>query len=90
MSEATVTRWQSTDTPTRDAIEALFRQDGLSASWWSNGAGYRYSAHSHSYHKVLYWRAVAYGLCWKARERPLTWAPATVSTCRRPHCTQRS
>lgn len=54
MSEATVTRWQSTDTPTRDAIEAIFRQDGLSASWWSNGSGYRYAAHSHSYHKVLY------------------------------------
>ena len=54
MSEATVTRWQSTHTPTRDAIEAIFRQGGLSASWWSNGPGYRYAAHSHSYHKVLY------------------------------------
>lgn len=27
---------------------------GLSPSWWSNGAGDRYSPHSHSYHKVLF------------------------------------
>lgn len=54
MSEAILTRWQSANTPSRAAIEAIFRNDGLSASWWSNGAGYRYSAHSHSYHKVLY------------------------------------
>jgi quercetin dioxygenase-like cupin family protein len=30
------------------------RLEGLSPSWWSNGPGDTYAAHSHSYNKVLY------------------------------------
>ena len=31
-----------------------FSAEGLQAHSWSNEAGYRYSPHSHPYHKVLY------------------------------------
>lgn len=30
------------------------RQEKLSPSWWSNGPGDHYSAHSHAYNKVLF------------------------------------
>lgn len=35
-------------------MEATLREEGLRSSWWSNGRGDRYAAHSHHYHKVLY------------------------------------
>ena len=54
MPAATVTRWTGPHQPTREALEALFRAEHLSPSWWSNGPGDRYSAHSHTYHKILY------------------------------------
>jgi len=54
MTEPTVTPWPSAEPPSREALEAVFRRDGLSPSWWSNRRGYSYSTHSHRYHKVLY------------------------------------
>jgi len=49
-----LTPWPHPHPPSRDDLEALFRGERLSPSWWSNGPGYRYASHSHSYHKVLY------------------------------------
>jgi quercetin dioxygenase-like cupin family protein len=40
--------------PGRAALERAFADEGLAASWWSNGPGDLYAAHSHGYHKVLY------------------------------------
>ena len=37
-----------------ETIRAAFAAEGLSPSTWSNGPGYRYGAHEHPYHKVLY------------------------------------
>jgi uncharacterized protein YjlB len=54
MPDAVVTRWTGLHTPTRETLEAIFREQRLSPSWWSNGPGDRYAAHSHTYHKVLY------------------------------------
>ncbi len=49
-----VTNWHSADRPSRDQIEASFRQMALTPSWWSNGPGDTYTPHSHAYHKVLF------------------------------------
>ena len=39
---------------TEAAVEARFREEGLSPSAWGNGPGDRYGWHRHDYHKVLY------------------------------------
>jgi mannose-6-phosphate isomerase-like protein (cupin superfamily) len=49
-----LTRWRHDQPPTRSWLDVIFRQSGLSPSWWSNGPGDRYAAHSHSYHKALF------------------------------------
>lgn len=51
---AEVTRWEAADKPTRAALVAIFRGEGLSPSWWSSRPHDRFSPHSHRYHKVLY------------------------------------
>ncbi len=54
MTGPSVTRWPGTKPPTRDALDQMMRDEGLSPRWWSNGPGDRYSEHEHVYHKVLY------------------------------------
>jgi len=54
MAGASVTPWTSQQAPTDQTLEALLRDSSLRPSWWSNGPGDRYGAHSHPYHKVLY------------------------------------
>ncbi len=54
MSETSLVRWTDEEPPTREDLENIFRKEGLTPSWWSNGPGDRYSTHSHAYHKVLY------------------------------------
>lgn len=49
-----VTRWPSTEAPARSELEALILREDLAPTRWSNGPGFRYAAHSHTYHKVLY------------------------------------
>jgi mannose-6-phosphate isomerase-like protein (cupin superfamily) len=51
---AELTRWTKPDPPSREELDALFRTEGLSPGWWSNGPHERYAPHSHGYHKVLY------------------------------------
>lgn len=38
----------------RDAILAVYRDEGLEPHAWSNGPGYQYAAHEHPYEKVLF------------------------------------
>jgi quercetin dioxygenase-like cupin family protein len=49
-----LTRWPHDKQPARSQLDAILRQENLSPSWWSNGPGDIYGAHSHSYNKVLY------------------------------------
>jgi mannose-6-phosphate isomerase-like protein (cupin superfamily) len=51
---ASLTPWRSEERSTEEALESIFRDESLVPNWWSNGPGYRYGAHSHPYHKVLY------------------------------------
>lgn len=54
MAAAQLTRWPHDNPPTRSQLDIIFRRAGLSPSWWSNGPGDRYAAHSHAYNKVLF------------------------------------
>ncbi len=51
---AALTPWRSEKEPREGNLEAVLRDEGLRPSWWSNGPGDRYGAHSHRYHEVLY------------------------------------
>lgn len=48
------TPWPGGGPPSERDLERIFEGERLSPRWWSNGAGDRYAAHSHAYHKVLY------------------------------------
>jgi len=54
MAHFRLTRWPTSELPTESALKAIFREEGLRPSWWSNRPGDYYGAHSHPYHKVLY------------------------------------
>ena len=54
MTDVRLTRWSASGPPTESALGAIFREEGLRPSWWSNGPGERYAAHSHRNHKVLF------------------------------------
>jgi uncharacterized protein YjlB len=49
-----LTRWPHDKPPSHSELDAVLRRENLSPSWWSNGSGDRYSAHSHAYNKVLF------------------------------------
>jgi quercetin dioxygenase-like cupin family protein len=53
MAEVRRTNWASPEASTGSVLEAIFRDEELRPSSWSNGPGDRYAAHSH-YNKVLY------------------------------------
>jgi mannose-6-phosphate isomerase-like protein (cupin superfamily) len=44
----------SDEPPSEETLESILRDEGLRPSWWSNGPGDGYGAHSHPNHKVLY------------------------------------
>jgi uncharacterized protein YjlB len=54
MKDPLVTPWADTDAPSRSALWQLMTEEGLSPYAWSNGPFDVYSAHSHSYNKVIY------------------------------------
>jgi Uncharacterized protein containing double-stranded beta helix domain len=54
MSMAFVTPWSGPVTPTQSTIWRLMTDEGLNPYLWSNGPLDVYSAHSHSYNKVIY------------------------------------
>ena len=46
--------WTGSDPPTKATLMQLCAQQGLSPYQWSNGPNDVYSAHKHSYDKVIY------------------------------------
>ena len=54
MSTPLVTPWSDSSTPTQSGLWRLMTDEGLSPYSWSNGPFDAYSAHSHSYNKVIY------------------------------------
>jgi mannose-6-phosphate isomerase-like protein (cupin superfamily) len=45
---------RSSGTKSRSETEGRLSSEGLVPRAWANGAGYRYTSHSHPYEKVLY------------------------------------
>lgn len=54
MSTPLVTSWGDSVAPTQSALWQLMTGEGLNPYSWSNGPLDVYSAHSHSYNKVIY------------------------------------
>jgi len=54
MNTPLVTPWEESDPPTQARLWKLMAEEGLSPYTWSNGPYDVYSAHSHSYNKVIY------------------------------------
>ena len=54
MSEPLVTPWAESSAPTQSSLRQRMSAEGLSPYTWSNGPFDVYSAHSHSYNKVIY------------------------------------
>ena len=49
-----VTPWAGSAPPTQSSLWRLMIDEGLSPYSWSNGPHDTYSAHSHSYDKIIY------------------------------------
>jgi len=49
-----IIRWKEAEAPQERDLRGRMQSQGLSPYAWSNGAGERYTVHSHSYQKVLY------------------------------------
>jgi mannose-6-phosphate isomerase-like protein (cupin superfamily) len=49
-----VTPWPNEDVPSRDELQRLMTDEGLSPYAWSNGSYDVYAPHTHSYDKVIY------------------------------------
>ncbi len=54
MNEPLVTPWTDATAPTQTMLWQLMAEEGLNPYSWSNGPRDIYSAHSHSYNKVIY------------------------------------
>ena len=54
MNTPLVKSWANSTAPTQSALRQLMAEEGLSPYSWSNGPFDVYSAHSHSYDKVIY------------------------------------
>jgi uncharacterized protein YjlB len=54
MSAPLVTAWPDSAPPTQSKLWQLMTDEGLNPYSWSNGPFDVYSAHSHSYNKVIY------------------------------------
>ncbi|HKV58390.1 MAG TPA: AraC family ligand binding domain-containing protein [Ktedonobacteraceae bacterium] len=49
-----IIRWQGTEQPQEYELRSRMQREGLAPYSWSNGPGYDYAVHSHTYEKVLY------------------------------------
>lgn len=49
-----IQKWKQKIIPTEAVLQQLMLDEGLSPYKWSNDAGDVYTAHSHSYFKVIY------------------------------------
>lgn len=53
-SEAMVEHWDRSTLPEAGELRKLMEKEGLRPYSWSNGPGYRYATHSHTYDKVIF------------------------------------
>lgn len=70
MNTPLFTPWAGSDSPTKATLMQLCAQQGLSPYPWSNGPNDVYSAHKHSYDKVIYVvsGSITFGLPEEGRE----------------------
>jgi len=70
MSTPLVTLWADSVPPTESTLTRLCAEQGLSPYQWSNGPHDVYSAHKHSYAKVIYVvrGSIAFGLPGEGRK----------------------
>ena len=54
MTSPHVTLWAGSTPPTESTLRQLYADEGMSPYQWSNGPHDVYSAHEHSYDKVIY------------------------------------
>ena len=54
MTSPQVTPWPASTPPTETTLRQICAEEGLSPYPWSNGPHDVYSAHTHSYDKVIY------------------------------------
>jgi quercetin dioxygenase-like cupin family protein len=54
MNTPHVTLWSGSTRPTESTLRQLYADESMSPYQWSNGAHDVYSAHTHSYDKVIY------------------------------------
>ena len=54
MNTPLVTPWADSDPPTESRLKQLCADEGLNPYQWSNGPNDVYSAHKHSYDKVIH------------------------------------
>ena len=54
MNAPLITPWSESTAPTQSTLWQLMAEEGLNPYSWSNGPFDQYSAHSHSYNKVIY------------------------------------
>jgi Uncharacterized conserved protein, contains double-stranded beta-helix domain len=52
--QLSIQHWEKPEPPDEHSLREQFRSEGLSPYAWSNAPGDVYSAHSHSYDKVIY------------------------------------
>ena len=52
--ELAITRWQESQPPTENNLREKIRAENLRGYTWSNGPYDEYSAHTHSFDKILY------------------------------------
>ncbi len=70
MNTLLITLWAGSDPPTESTLMSFCAEKGLSPYQWSNGPNDVYSAHSHSYDKVIYVvsGSITFGLPEEGRE----------------------
>ncbi len=49
-----VKKWPHDDPPTEAQLQQLLQDENLAPYLWANGPDDVYSAHEHSYHKIIY------------------------------------
>ena len=54
MTQVRVTPWASTESPSEETLLRLLAEEGLTPYPWANGPHDIYSAHTHTYNKVIY------------------------------------
>ena len=73
MNTPLVTPWSDSAAPTQSTLRRLMTDEGLDPYSWSNGPFDVYSAHSHSYNKVIYVvrGSITFGLPELGKQLPL-------------------